>query len=368
MAGVVVLWVHQLAARAVTHGLRTKRACDGIGRWASRWRWSIAPATPSTGRWRCTPTSFGCARRRTRGRRSRPTRYGRARRPLRQLAAGSVRQLPGPVGVPDPRPQPDHHRRSDRRHEGDQPVRLLHRGVRRDGIRFDYPNALAEDLKPYLRPVDEDAEGSGPGDLDAAWVKDFSVAPGTRTIDFLVALNRAVNADVGYSVRMEPGVQTPDHTLRTGHRLLPRLGVAAGVDPAPAAASPPASCPATWSSSTPTSRRSTGRRARPPTSPTCTPGPRCTSPARAGSAWTRPRPCSPARATSRCPRRRTRRRRRRSPGATEPCETTLDFSNVVTRVHEDPRVTLPYTEAAWGGHLRARRARRRAAGRRRRRA
>jgi uncharacterized protein (DUF2126 family) len=35
-------------------------------------------------------------------------------------------------------------------------------------------------------------------------------------------------------------------------------------------------------------------------------------------------------------------------GATEPCATTLDFSNVVTRVHEDPRVTLPYTEAAWG--------------------
>ena len=35
-------------------------------------------------------------------------------------------------------------------------------------------------------------------------------------------------------------------------------------------------------------------------------------------------------------------------GATEPCETTLDFSNVVTRVHEDPRVTLPYTDAAWG--------------------
>ena len=83
-------------------------------------------------------------------------------------------------------------------------------------IPFEYPKALAEDLKPYLRPVDEGDEGSGPGDLTQAWVKNFTVAPGTRTIDFLVALNRAVNADVGYSVRMEPGVQTPDHTLRTG--------------------------------------------------------------------------------------------------------------------------------------------------------
>ena len=83
-------------------------------------------------------------------------------------------------------------------------------------VGFTYPKSLAEDLKPYLRPVDETGEDSGPGDLAQAWVKNFFVAPGTRTIDFLVALNRAVNADVGYSVRMEPGVQTPDHTLGTG--------------------------------------------------------------------------------------------------------------------------------------------------------
>src|ERR1700687_4318347 len=83
-------------------------------------------------------------------------------------------------------------------------------------IGFQYPKSLQEDLKPYLRPVDEDDEGSGPGDLTQDWVRSFSVAPGTRTIDFLVALTRPVNADVGYSLRMEPGVQTPDFTLRTG--------------------------------------------------------------------------------------------------------------------------------------------------------
>src|ERR1041384_4768162 len=48
-------------------------------------------------------------------------------------------------------------------------------------IGFDYPKALAEGLKRYLRPVDEEGEGTGPGDLSAAWVKNFSVAHGTRS-------------------------------------------------------------------------------------------------------------------------------------------------------------------------------------------
>ncbi|HNA52184.1 MAG TPA: transglutaminase N-terminal domain-containing protein, partial [Mycobacterium sp.] len=30
---------------------------------------------------------------------------------------------------------------------------------------FSYPKALREDLEPYLRPVDEGEEGSGPGEL-----------------------------------------------------------------------------------------------------------------------------------------------------------------------------------------------------------
>ncbi len=214
-------------------------------------------------------------------------------------------------------------------------------------IGFEYPKALAEDLKPYLRPVDENGDGSGPGDLTQAWVKNFSVALGTRTIDFLVALNRAVSADVGYSVRMEPGVQTPDHTLRTGIgscrdsawllvSILRQLGLAArfvsgylvqltsDVEALDGPSGPAADFTdlhawaevyipgAGWIGLDATSGLFAGE-GHIPLSAT-------------------PHPESSAPIT----------------GATEPCETTLDFSNIVTRVHEDPRVTLPYTEAAWG--------------------
>jgi uncharacterized protein (DUF2126 family)/transglutaminase-like putative cysteine protease len=34
-------------------------------------------------------------------------------------------------------------------------------------------------------------------------------------------------------------------------------------------------------------------------------------------------------------------------GATSPCETTFSFSNTVSRIHEDPRVTKPYSEEQW---------------------
>jgi uncharacterized protein (DUF2126 family)/transglutaminase-like putative cysteine protease len=214
-------------------------------------------------------------------------------------------------------------------------------------VGFEYPKALAEDLKPYLRAVDENGEGSGPGDLTQAWVKNFSVATGTRTIDFLVALNRAVNADVGYSVRMEPGVQTPDHTLRTGIgscrdsawllvSILRQLGLAArfvsgylvqltsDVEALDGPSGPPADFTdlhawaevyipgAGWIGLDPTSGLFAGEGHIPLAA---TPHPESAAPIT---------------------------------GTTEPCQTTLDFSNVVTRVHEDPRVTLPYTEAAWG--------------------
>ena len=211
---------------------------------------------------------------------------------------------------------------------------------------FSYPEPLADELKPYLRLVDEDGDGSGPGDLAQAWVANFNMPEGTRTIDFLVALNRAVNADVGYSLRMEPGVQTPDFTLRTGIgscrdsawllvSILRQLGLAArfvsgylvqlasDVKALDGPAGPAADFTdlhawaevyvpgAGWIGLDPTSGL-LATEGHIPLAAT-------------------PHPASAAAIT----------------GGIDPCESVMEFSNTVTRVHEDPRVTLPYTDQAW---------------------
>ncbi|WP_239531781.1 transglutaminase family protein [Microbacterium dextranolyticum] len=76
---------------------------------------------------------------------------------------------------------------------------------------FAYDPALSADLAPYLRPVAD----SGAAEL---WRESLPALPadGLPTVTFLSQLNRAVHGAVGYSVRMEPGVQTPDHTLQSG--------------------------------------------------------------------------------------------------------------------------------------------------------
>jgi uncharacterized protein (DUF2126 family)/transglutaminase-like putative cysteine protease len=209
-----------------------------------------------------------------------------------------------------------------------------------------YPKELADDLEPYLRPVDENGDGSGPGDLVQAWRRNFSVPDGIRTIDLLVALNRAINADVAYSVRMEPGVQTPDHTLRTGVgscrdsawllvSILRQMGLAArfvsgylvqlasDVKALDGPSGPAADFTdlhawtevyvpgAGWIGLDPTSGLFAGEGHIPL------------------AATAQPASAAPI------------------SGGTEPCASTLEFSNTVTRVHEDPRVTLPYTDDAW---------------------
>ena len=213
-------------------------------------------------------------------------------------------------------------------------------------VPFSYPAALREDLDPYLRAVDDNGEGSGSGELLQAWVDRHQYPPGTRTIDFLVGINSAVNADVNYSVRMEPGVQTPDRTLRTQVgscrdsawllvAVLRRLGLAArfvsgylvqltsDVEAIDGPSGPAADFTdlhawtevyipgAGWIGLDPTSGLFAGEGHIPLAA---TPHPSSAAPIS---------------------------------GSTGIAETTFEFSNTVTRIHEDPRVTLPYTDSAW---------------------
>jgi uncharacterized protein (DUF2126 family)/transglutaminase-like putative cysteine protease len=73
---------------------------------------------------------------------------------------------------------------------------------------FDYPEELSDDLSIYLKP-----EPVGPrlqAFLD-------TVPPETqRTVDFVVGLNARLANEIGYVIRMEPGVQTPEETFSTG--------------------------------------------------------------------------------------------------------------------------------------------------------
>ncbi|MGH6805569.1 MAG: transglutaminase family protein, partial [Ensifer adhaerens] len=72
---------------------------------------------------------------------------------------------------------------------------------------FAYPQDLIDDLKIYMTP-----EPMGPA-LSAFMAKvDRSRQ---RTIDMVVGLNARLQQEVGYVIRMEPGVQLPEETLTT---------------------------------------------------------------------------------------------------------------------------------------------------------
>jgi uncharacterized protein (DUF2126 family)/transglutaminase-like putative cysteine protease len=206
---------------------------------------------------------------------------------------------------------------------------------------FSYPPALAADLKPYLEQADD-----AWGPLIEQWLASRpSVGEGSRSVvDFLVDLNAAVFHDVAYSLRMEQGVLTPDQTLsrqigscRDSAWLLVtalrHYGLAARfvsgylvqlTEDQPAIDGPSGPTEdftdlhawaevyipgAGWIGLDPTSALFAGE-GHIPLAAT-------------------PHPASSAAIT----------------GATEPCGVRLEFANSVRRVHEDPRVSKPYSQA-----------------------
>lgn len=207
-----------------------------------------------------------------------------------------------------------------------------------DNWPFEYDEQLGHQLSPYLK-IRED------GPLLREWVAGVT-REATPTVDFLVHLNQRLQQEIGYLIRMEPGVQTCEQTLQNGTgscrdsgwllvQILRHLGLAArfvsgylvqlaadvksldgpsGTDKdftdlhAWAEVFVPG---AGWLGLDPTSGLFAGEGHIPLS---CTPDPGAAAPVT---------------------------------GLVEPCETVFHFDNRVTRIHEDPRVTKPYTEAQW---------------------
>ncbi|HEY2147022.1 MAG TPA: transglutaminase family protein, partial [Pirellulales bacterium] len=203
---------------------------------------------------------------------------------------------------------------------------------------FRYETWLAEELRPFLAilPVERQL---------ANFLAEVDRSR-KRTVDFLVGLNRAVHDRIKYVIRMDPGVQTPEQTLTLGRgscrdsawllvQVLRNLGLAArfvsgyliqlaaDVKPLDGPAGPEQDFTdlhawaevylpgAGWIGLDPTSGLMAGEGHIPLA---CSPDPASASPVF---------------------------------GTVDPCEVQFGFTMAVRRIHEDPRVTKPYTEDEW---------------------
>ncbi len=206
---------------------------------------------------------------------------------------------------------------------------------------FRYAPALAKELIPFL-------ETAPMGPRLAAFVERFraSIAPGEHTVDILVRLNRDLQHAIRYLVRMEPGVQTPEETLERACgscrdsgwllvQIMRHLGLAArfasGYLIQLVADVKPLDGPAGTDHDF-TDLHAWGEVFLP------------------GAGWVGLDPTSGLLAgEGHLPLACTADPGNAAPviGFTDPCQVEFDFGMSVTRVHEDPRVTRPYSEAQW---------------------
>lgn len=203
---------------------------------------------------------------------------------------------------------------------------------------FRYDADLLHDLQPYL--------ATSPATPAFARFLSTIDRAETRTIDFLVALNQRIQRDIRYLIRMEPGVQTPEQTLTLGSgscrdsgwllvQALRHMGLAARfvsgyliqLKPDVKALDGPSGAEtdftdlhawcevylpgAGWIGLDPTSGLLAGEGHIPVA---CTPEPGSAAPVT---------------------------------GAVDECEVTFSHEMNVTRIHESPRVTRPYTDDQW---------------------
>lgn len=204
---------------------------------------------------------------------------------------------------------------------------------------FQYDSWLTQELAPFLRtePV---------GDHLRAYLSSIDATTPTPTVNFLVNLNARLQQEIGYLIRMEPGVQAPDYTLehRSGScrdsawllvQILRNLGLAARfvsgyliqLKPDVKALDGPVGAAedftdlhawcevylpgAGWIGLDPTSGLLAGEGHLPVAAS--------------------PEPASSAPVT----------------GGVDPCQVEFEHAMSITRVQEDPRVTKPYSDAQW---------------------
>ena len=216
----------------------------------------------------------------------------RADRPLRPLAAGPAEQLRCPPDLPRTRARAADQVDLVAEMAVYNPFDFFLEDAAGTVCRSPTPTGSCVELQPYLR-----REPLTPRFADIS--QSIPPAGGKRTIDFLVDLNQRLHDDIGYVIRLDPGVQTAGRDARARPRVVPRLDVAAGAASAPSRAGGPVRVRLSDSARGRRRPPSTVRAARQPTSPICMRGARSICPAPAGSASIRRRVCSPARDTFR---------------------------------------------------------------------